>query len=179
MRRPAGVGPVEFAVMMVVSHYTSRAQALSALILHRAAAFFAPFPVSVLAFPVVAKRSLLRAERKPVKGRCHEVSLRRGSRRKRAEIAPSHVPRRVRAPFERGSRRSRVGIVLRSPPAARPEIADILENNPPSRLRRTASFQKGGFFLSFMTAGKRKASVPIGPLGAFGQVSGKRRRFFS
>lgn len=54
----AGVGPVEFAFMMIFSHYMEYAQASSALILYRIATFFFPFVLSILVFLAVQKRAL-------------------------------------------------------------------------------------------------------------------------
>lgn len=51
----AGVGPVEFAFMMIFSHYMGYAEASSALILYRIATFFFPFLLSVFIFLAVSK----------------------------------------------------------------------------------------------------------------------------
>lgn len=57
-----GVGPVEFAFMMIFSQYMDDAQASSALILYRTATFFFPFVLSVLVFRFVQKRGLFRTQ---------------------------------------------------------------------------------------------------------------------
>lgn len=54
----AGVGPVEFAFVMIFSHYMEYAQASSALILYRVATFFFPFTLSIFVFLRVQKRML-------------------------------------------------------------------------------------------------------------------------
>lgn len=54
----AGVGPVEFAFVMIFSHYMEYAQASSALILYRVATFFFPFILSIFVFLRVQKRVL-------------------------------------------------------------------------------------------------------------------------
>lgn len=53
----AGVGPVEFAFMLIFSHYIEYAQASSALILYRTATFFFPFILSMFVFLAVQKRA--------------------------------------------------------------------------------------------------------------------------
>ena len=55
---PMGVGPVEFAFVLIFSHYMEYAQASSALILYRIATFFFPFILSVIVFLRVQKRVL-------------------------------------------------------------------------------------------------------------------------
>lgn len=54
----AGVGPVEFAFVMIFSHYMEYAQASSALILYRVATFFFPFILSIFVFLRIQKRVL-------------------------------------------------------------------------------------------------------------------------
>ena len=54
----AGVGPVEFAFVMIFSHYMECAQASSALILYRISTFFFPFILSVFVFLSVQNRML-------------------------------------------------------------------------------------------------------------------------
>ena len=54
----AGVGPVEFAFVLIFSHYMEYAQASSALILFRVATFFFPFILSILVFLRVQRRVL-------------------------------------------------------------------------------------------------------------------------
>lgn len=54
----AGVGPIEFAFMMIFSRYMQYAQASSALILYRVSTFFFPFVLSVFVFLTVQKRAL-------------------------------------------------------------------------------------------------------------------------
>ena len=54
----AGVGPVEFAFVLIFSHYMEYAQASSALILYRVATFFFPFVLSIFVFLRVQKRML-------------------------------------------------------------------------------------------------------------------------
>ncbi|MGM9600900.1 MAG: YbhN family protein [Faecousia sp.] len=54
----AGVGPVEFAFIMIFSNYMEYAQASSALILYRIATFFFPFLLSIFIFLHVQKRIL-------------------------------------------------------------------------------------------------------------------------
>lgn len=54
----AGVGPVEFAFVMIFSHYVEYAQASSALILYRVATFFFPFILSIFVFLRVQNRVL-------------------------------------------------------------------------------------------------------------------------
>ena len=56
----AGVGPVEFAFMLIFSHYIEYAQASSALILYRIATFFFPFILSIFVFLAVQKRTFHR-----------------------------------------------------------------------------------------------------------------------
>lgn len=53
----AGVGPVEFAFMMIFSHYIEYAQASSALILYRIATFFFPFILSIFVFLKIQRRA--------------------------------------------------------------------------------------------------------------------------
>ena len=54
----AGVGPVEFAFVLIFSHYMEYAQASSALILFRVATFFFPFILSILVFLRAQRRVL-------------------------------------------------------------------------------------------------------------------------
>ena len=54
----AGVGPVEFAFVMIFSHYMEYAQAYCTLILYRVATFFFPFILSIFVFLRVQKRML-------------------------------------------------------------------------------------------------------------------------
>lgn len=54
----AGVGPIEFAFIMIFSNYMEYAQASSALILYRIATFFFPFLLSIFIFLHVQKRIL-------------------------------------------------------------------------------------------------------------------------
>jgi len=54
----AGVGPVEFAFVMIFSHYMEYAQASSTLILYRVATFFFPFILSIFVFLRVQNRVL-------------------------------------------------------------------------------------------------------------------------
>nr|WP_325298451.1 lysylphosphatidylglycerol synthase transmembrane domain-containing protein [uncultured Dysosmobacter sp.] len=54
----AGVGPVEFAFMLIFSHYIEYAQASSVLILYRVSTFFFPFILSIFVFLTVQKRAL-------------------------------------------------------------------------------------------------------------------------
>lgn len=54
----AGVGPVEFAFVVIFSHYMEYDQASSALILYRIATFFFPFILSIFVFLRVQKRVL-------------------------------------------------------------------------------------------------------------------------
>lgn len=61
----AGVGPVEFAFVLIFSHYMEYAQASSALILYRIATFFFPFILSVIVFLRVQKRVLSTVPRNP------------------------------------------------------------------------------------------------------------------
>ena len=59
----AGVGPVEFAFVMIFSHYMEYAQASSALVLYRVATFFFPFVLSIFVFLRVQKRVLNDAQK--------------------------------------------------------------------------------------------------------------------
>ena len=59
----AGVGPVEFAFVMIFSHYMTYAQASSALILYRVATFFFPFILSIFVFLRVQNRVLNDSEK--------------------------------------------------------------------------------------------------------------------
>lgn len=59
----AGVGPVEFAFVMIFSHYMEYAQASSTLILYRVATFFFPFILSVFVFLHVQNRVLNDSEK--------------------------------------------------------------------------------------------------------------------
>ena len=54
----AGVGPVEFAFVLIFSHYMEYAQVSSALILFRVATFFFPFILSILVFLRAQRRVL-------------------------------------------------------------------------------------------------------------------------
>ena len=54
----AGVGPVEFAFVLIFSHYMEYVQASSALILFRVATFFFPFILSILVFLRAQRRVL-------------------------------------------------------------------------------------------------------------------------
>ena len=56
----AGVGPVEFAFMMIFPHFMGYAEASSALILYRVATFFFPFLLSVFVFLAVSKEGFSR-----------------------------------------------------------------------------------------------------------------------
>lgn len=56
----AGVGPIEFAFMMIFSHYMEYVQASSVLILYRISTFFFPFVLSIPVFLAVQKRVLKR-----------------------------------------------------------------------------------------------------------------------
>lgn len=68
----AGVGPVEFAFMLIFSHYIEYAQASSALILYRTATFFFPFILSIFVFLAVQKRAL---HRRPMKKNASEEEI--------------------------------------------------------------------------------------------------------
>lgn len=59
----AGVGPVEFAFILVFSHYMEYAQASSALIIYRVVTFFFPFILSIFVFLRVQKRVLNDSEK--------------------------------------------------------------------------------------------------------------------
>lgn len=59
----AGVGPVEFAFVLIFSHYVEYNQASSALILYRVATFFFPFVLSIFIFLGVQKRMINDSEK--------------------------------------------------------------------------------------------------------------------
>ena len=59
----AGVGPVEFAFVLIFSHYVEYTQASSALILYRVATFFFPFVLSIFVFLRVQKRVMNDSEK--------------------------------------------------------------------------------------------------------------------
>ena len=59
----AGVGPVEFAFVLIFSHYVEYTQASSALILYRVATFFFPFVLSIFIFLGVQKRMINDSEK--------------------------------------------------------------------------------------------------------------------
>ena len=52
----AGVGPIEFAFVLIFSHYVEYTQASSALILYRVATFFFPFVLSIFVFLRIQKQ---------------------------------------------------------------------------------------------------------------------------
>lgn len=58
-----GVGPVEFAFVLIFSHYVEYTQASSALILYRVATFFFPFVLSIFIFLGVQKRMINDSEK--------------------------------------------------------------------------------------------------------------------
>ncbi|MDY3282503.1 lysylphosphatidylglycerol synthase transmembrane domain-containing protein [Dysosmobacter sp.] len=66
----AGVGPVEFAFVMIFSRYMTYAQASSALILYRVATFFFPFVLSVIVFLRVQRQVLDHAAGEKYNRRC-------------------------------------------------------------------------------------------------------------
>lgn len=59
----AGMGPTEFAFVLIFSYYMEYSQASSALILYRIATFFFPFLLSIIVFLTAQSQTLIKSNR--------------------------------------------------------------------------------------------------------------------